>query len=205
MTEDSKPPLTRIQQKNRDIILEAALTVFSTRGLRGATIDRIADAAGLSKPNVLYYFGSKDEIYRTLLTALLDTWLAPMLNIDSNGQPMDEVLGYVAAKLQLSRDYPRESRLFAYEVLQGAPHLEGILGGRLRDLVENTVAVLERWMAQGRLKPVEPHHLIFSIWALTQHYADFDVQVRAVLGPGHDPYAEAELYLENLFRQMLEP
>ena len=48
-----------------------------------------------------------------------------------------------------------------------------------------------------------PHHLIFSIWALTQHYADFDAQVRAVLGEGHDPYTEAQDFLETLFTRLL--
>ncbi|MDP5308118.1 TetR family transcriptional regulator C-terminal domain-containing protein [Paracoccus spongiarum] len=204
MTDENQPQMTRIQQKNRELILEGALGAFSANGFRGATIDQIAEAAGLSKPNVLYYFGSKDEIHKTLLTTLLDLWLAPMLGIDPEGEPLDEVLRYVSTKLQMSRDYPRESRLFAYEVLQGAPHLSEILGGRLRELVDQTVAILARWIDEGRLAPVDPRHLIFSIWALTQHYADFEVQVRAVLGPGHDPYAEAEIYLENLFRRMLE-
>lgn len=204
MTDENQPQMTRIQQKNRDLILEGALSAFSTNGFRGATIDQIAEAAGLSKPNVLYYFGSKDEIHKALLTTLLDLWLAPMLGIDPEGEPLDEVLRYVSTKLQMSRDYPRESRLFAYEILQGAPHLSEILGGRLRELVDQTVAILAGWIEAGRLAPVEPRHLIFSVWALTQHYADFEVQVRAVLGPGHDPYAEAELYLENLFRRMLE-
>ena len=203
MTDQPEPQLTRIQQKNRDLILEGALTVFSANGFRGATIDQIAAAAGLSKPNVLYYFASKDDIHRTLLTALLDLWLAPMLSLDQDGEPLDEVLRYVRTKLHMSRDYPRESRLFAYEVLQGAPHLGDILGGRLRDLVDQAVASLARWIDEGRLAQVDPHHLIFSIWALTQHYADFEVQVRAVLGPDHDPYAEAELYLDNLYRRML--
>lgn len=204
MTEKTAPQLTRIQQKNRDLILEGALSAFSMNGFRGATIDQIAEAAGLSKPNVLYYFSSKDEIHKTLLTALLEMWLAPMLQIDPNGDPMQEVLRYMRAKLRMSQDYPRESRLFAYEILQGAPHLTEILGGTLRDIVDKAVETIWGWMDAGRLKPVDPHHLIFSIWALTQHYADFDVQVRAVLGPGHDPFAEAEAYLENLYRQMLE-
>lgn len=204
MTDQNEPPLTRIQQKNRELILEGALSAFSANGFRGATIDQIAEAAGLSKPNVLYYFSSKDEIHKSLLTALLDLWLGPMLGIDPDGDPLDEVLRYVATKLQMSRDYPRESRLFAYEILEGAPHLSEILGGRLRGLVDETVAILKGWIDAGRLAPVDPHHLIFSIWALTQHYADFEVQVRAVLGPGHDPYAEAAVYLENLFRRMLE-
>jgi len=52
---------------------------------------------------------------------------------------------------------------------------------------------------------VDPHHLIFSVWALTQHYADFDTQVRTVLGPARDPVAEAEGYLRTLFTRLLTP
>ena len=203
-TDDDPPRLTRIQQKNREIILTGALEAFSTHGFRGATIDQIADASGLSKPNVLYYFSSKDEIHRTLLTALLDQWLAPMRCLDPDGDPLEEILRYVRAKLDLSRDYPRESRLFANEVLQGAPHLSQILGGQLRGLVDDAVVTIRGWIDAGRLAPVDPHHLIFSIWALTQHYADFDAQVTAVLGEGHDPYAEAAVFMENLYRRMLE-
>ena len=196
MADRVQPPLTRIQQKNRDLILEGALSVFSVNGFRGATIDQIAEAAGLSKPNVLYYFASKDDIHKTLLTTLLDMWLAPMIRIDPAGDPLEEVMAYVRAKLEMSRRFPRESRLFAYEILQGAPHLTEILGG-----VRLDHPALDR--DEGRLAPVEPRHLIFSIWALTQHYADFDVQVRAVLGPGHDPFVEAEPFLDNLYRTML--
>lgn len=201
----ARAPLTRIQQKNRDIILDGALNVFSAQGFRGTTIDQIAEAAGLSKPNVLYYFASKNDIYRTLLTALLDLWLAPLRDLNPEGEPLDEVLGYVRAKLDLSRDYPRESRLFANEMLQGAPVLSEILGGRLREITDAAVRTLGTWMAQGRLRRVDPHHLVFSIWAMTQHYADFEVQVRAVLGEGHDPYAEAGPFLDELYRRMLAP
>ncbi|MFV0301107.1 MAG: TetR family transcriptional regulator C-terminal domain-containing protein [Paracoccus sp. (in: a-proteobacteria)] len=203
MSDESQSRPTRIQQKNRGMILEGALTVFSAQGFRGATIDQIAEAAGLSKPNVLYYFASKEDIYRSLLTGLLDMWLDPMRRIDPEGDPLDEVRRYVATKLEMSRDYPRESRLFANEVLQGAPLLTEILGGQLREMVEEASGVLQGWMDQGRLAQVDPHHLIFSIWALTQHYADFEVQVRAVLGPGHDPYAEAGVFLERLYRNLL--
>lgn len=204
MTEPAAPRQSRIQKHNRELILQGALAAFSASGFRGATIDQIAEAAGLSKPNVLYYFSSKDEIHRCLLTQLLDIWLAPLRDLDPDGEPLDEVLRYVHAKLEMSRTLPRESRLFAYEILQGAPHLTEILGGELKALVDQAVTTLQGWIARGRLRPVEPHHLIFSIWAMTQHYADFEVQVSAVLGPGHDPYAEAAAFLDNLYRQMLE-
>ena len=199
-------PRTRIQQRNSETILEAALDVFSQHGFRGTTLDQIADRAGLSKPNLLYYFASKEAIHVTLLSRLLVTWLDPLRAMDPDGEPVAELLAYVGRKLQLSRDYPRESRLFANEILQGAPRIRAAIDGDLHDLVQDKSRILRRWMDQGRIARVHPVHLIFSIWALTQHYADFDVQVRAVLGPDEpDPFPEADRYLETLFTRLLAP
>jgi TetR/AcrR family transcriptional regulator len=198
-------PRTRIQERNSKAILEAGLDVFSQHGFRGATLDQIADVAGLSKPNLLYYFPSKDAVYLALLDRLLETWLDPLRHMNPKGDPVAEVLSYVRRKLDLSRDFPRESRLFANEILQGAPRMMAAIEGPLKTLVDEKAAVLLRWMAEGKIAPVPPVHLIFSIWALTQHYADFDVQVRAVLGTGHDPYAEAQDFLTLLFRRLLTP
>jgi TetR/AcrR family transcriptional regulator len=201
----SAQPRSRIQQKNREVILDAALEVFSLHGFRGATLDQIAEVAGLSKPNLLYYFPSKEAVHKVLLTGLLDTWLDPLRTMNPGGDPLREIMGYVRRKLDLARDYPRESRLFAGEILQGAPRMRDAIEGDLRALVSEKAHVLSRWMDEGRIARVDPVHLIFSIWALTQHYADFDVQVRAVLGPGHDPYAEAGRFLETLFTRLLSP
>ncbi|WP_149586992.1 TetR family transcriptional regulator C-terminal domain-containing protein [Tabrizicola flagellatus] len=198
-------PRSRIQQRNREVILDAALEVFSAHGFRGATLDQIAEVAGLSKPNLLYYFPSKEAVHKALLTGLLDTWLDPLRAMDPAGDPLAEILAYVRRKLDLARDYPRESRLFAGEILQGAPRMREAIEGDLRALVTDKAAVLTRWMEEGRIARVDPVHLIFSVWALTQHYADFDVQVRAVLGPGHDPFAEAGGFLDTLFTRLLKP
>jgi TetR/AcrR family transcriptional regulator len=201
----SAEPRSRIQQKNREVILDAALEVFSLHGFRGATLDQIAEVARLSKPNLLYYFPSKEAVHKVLLTGLLDTWLDPLRAMNPAGEPLREIMGYVRRKLDLARDYPRESRLFAGEILQGAPRMRDAIEGDLRALVTEKSQVLSRWMDEGRIARVDPVHLIFSIWALTQHYADFDVQVRAVLGPGHDPYVEAAGFLETLFTRLLAP
>ena len=197
-------PATRIQEKNRKTILDAGLDVFSQYGFRGTTLDQIADRAGLSKPNLLYYFAGKEAVHTALLEGLLHTWLDPLRALNPGGDPVAEIQGYVARKLALSRDYPRESRLFANEILQGAPRIEHALTGELKTLVDEKAAVIAAWARAGRIAPVDPYHLIFSIWALTQHYADFDVQVRAVLGPDKpDAYPAAGEYLATLFERML--
>lgn len=197
---------TRIQKKNREAILEGALDVFSAKGFRGATLDEIAEAAGLSKPNLLYYFASKEAIHRSLIEGLLDEWLAPLKAIDREGDPVGEIVGYVLRKLEMSRTRPRESRLFANEVLQGAPHISDTIGGHLKSLVDEQAALFERWVREGRLAPMEPRHLIFSIWATTQHYADFEAQVAGILGGTPETrFAEAGAFLETFYRRALTP
>lgn len=202
----ARPRSTRIQREKTAAILAAALDVFATHGYRGATLDQIAEAAGLSKPNLLYWFASKEDIYRMLLRRLLDTWLEPLRRLDPEGDPVAEIVGYVERKIGMARDFPRESRLFAGEILQGAPHIGDILSGELRTLVAEKSAVIAGWAAAGRIAPVEPRHLIFSIWAATQHYADFDVQVRAVLGSDdRDRFEEAAGFLAGLYGRALAP
>ena len=201
-------PLTRIQKEKQDIILEAALEVFSVHGFRGATIDQIAEVAGMSKPNLLYYFPKKEEIHRRLIAELLDTWLAPLREFDENGDPFTEIRSYIRRKLEMARDFPRESRLFANEMLRGAEHVIDMIEVDLKNLVDEKAKVLLTWMDQGRLSRADPYHLIFSIWATTQHYADFDVQVRAVLGKGRNGegrFEDAARYLEQLFMHGLTP
>ncbi|NNJ76922.1 MAG: TetR family transcriptional regulator [Anderseniella sp.] len=198
---------TRIQQEKEDRILDAALDVFSVHGFRGSTIDQIAKAAGMSKPNLLYYFRTKEAIHRLLIGRLLDTWLDPLREMSADGDPLSEICSYIRRKLELARDYPREGRLFTNEILRGAPHIQEEMSD-LKSLVDEKATIMRRWMKDGRLAKCDPHHLIFSIWATTQHYADFDVQVRAVLGPGKSGegrFEDAARYLEKLFLEGLKP
>ena len=196
-------PQTRIQKRNTRVILDAALEIFSQHGFRGATLDQIAQAAGLSKPNLLYYFPSKEAIHVALLSGLMDTWLDPLRRLDPEGDPVEEIVGYVRLKLQMARDFPRESRLFANEIVQGAPRILDQIEGPLKALVDEKAAVIGTWAEAGRIAPLNPHHLIFSIWATTQHYADFDAQVRGILPADAAPFEEAETFLTDFFRRAL--
>jgi TetR/AcrR family transcriptional regulator len=201
-------PRTRIQTEKREAILEAALDVFSTHGFRGATIDQIAEAAGMSKPNLLYYFKGKEAIHETLIHRLLDTWLDPLRALDDVGDPLEELRAYIRRKLEMARDFPRESRLFANEILQGAPRVMPMIEGELKSLVDEKVEIIRAWIKAGKIRKADPYHLIFSIWATTQHYADFDVQVRAVLGSdrgGEGRFEDAARFLEGLYLEGLKP
>ena len=197
---------TRIQKEKTKAILEAALEVFATFGFRGTTIDQIAAQAGLSKPNLLYYFDSKEAIHALLLQDLLDNWLDPLKKMNRDGEPIAEITGYVVRKLEMARDYPRESRLFANEILQGAPRIIDQISGPLKQLVDRKAKVISGWSKAGRIAPVDPYHLIFSIWATTQHYADFDIQVGVVLGDRTDSlFQDAEAHLVQMFTRLLRP
>lgn len=198
-------PKTRIQREKTEQILAAALEVFSNFGFRGSTIDQISIQAKMSKPNILYYFDSKEAIHSKLLERLLEMWLKPLQQLNEDGEPITEILAYVERKLQMSRDFPRESRLFANEILQGAPHINSLIGGDLKSLLDQKVTLINSWCEQGKIKKIDPYHLIFAIWATTQHYADFDAQIRTLMGAVDvNHFKTAENFLEQLFKSALE-
>jgi TetR/AcrR family transcriptional regulator len=191
---------TRIQSENEALILDAALEVFSAFGYRGSTVDQIAARSGLSKPNLLYYFRSKDEIYKAVLERTLALWLTPLQALDPAKDPVEELTRYISAKLDMSFANPQASRLFANEILHGAPKIEAFLKGPLKVLVDGKAEVINGWVSDGKLAPIDPYHLIFAIWAVTQHYADFAVQVEAVLGGKPNPGAIREAVLRMLLQ-----
>ena len=166
----------------RAAVLDAALTLFSRYGLHGTSVDQVAAKSGVSKSNLLYYFANKEELYVCVLRDLLAVWLAPLHEFSAEQDPQQALADYIRRKLAVSRDSPEASRLFCLEMIQGAPLLREELDQELRDIVARKSAVIRGWIAAGRLAEVDPEHLIFTIWATTQHYADFAVQVQALTG-----------------------
>ena len=142
----------------------------------------IATASGLPKANLHYYFGSKDVLYRAVLARTLSDWLAPAQGITADADPRAALEQYIRVKMALSSERPDGSKVFANEMLNGAPVVKNILTTELRPLVVEKAGVIQGWIDAGRMAPVDATHLFFTIWAATQTYADFDVQVCAVLG-----------------------
>lgn len=196
----------RIQAVNekRGIILAAALETFSLYGIHGTRIEKVAERAGVSKTNLLYYYPSKEALYLAVLQEILDVWLAPLKAFREDLAPLVAIREYIRLKLEVSRDNPQASRLFCLEMLQGAPVLNAELSGALKRLVEEKSAIIAGWIASGKLAPVDPHHLIFMIWASTQHYADFASQVEAVTGKTLQDEAFFNSTVDNVQRMIIE-
>lgn len=175
-----EPVRSRAGQENVERILDCALEIFSTFGFRGSRIEQIAAAAGLSKTNLLYYFRRKEDLYLAVMQRTLDMWLEPLRTLDGNRDPGEAISDYIRQKLAASRAAPAASRLFALEVIQGAPIVGPVLASELARLVDEKAATLQAWIDTGRIVAVSPRHLIYTIWATTQHYADFAAQLQAL-------------------------
>lgn len=171
-----------IRRRNVEKILKAAESVFAKKGFAGASTAEIARKAGVPKANLHYYFRTKQDLYASVLDAILEVWLDALTEeLTAEADPATALGNYIARKMRASRDAPEPSRLWAIEVIGGARHVQPFLRQRLRRLVKEKSAVIEGWIAAGKLKPVDPAHLLFMLWATTQTYADFAAQIAAVL------------------------
>lgn len=168
----------RIEQS----ILSAAEQVFSQHGYRGASLQAIADRAGLPKANILYYMGNKQALYVRLLNRMMSRWNAVLEDITPESDPGQVLSDFIRTKMVLGQRYPEGSKLFAAEILAGAPFLNDYLSGELKEWVTSRAAIIRQWSAQGKMDDVDPRWLIFLIWSSTQHYTEYSAQVSGILG-----------------------
>lgn len=170
----------RIRERNREKILQAAEEEFAQHGYKGATIQNIAERAGLPKSNVLYYFSNKKRMYSAMFDDILGRWNKVFSDIRPEDDPAQALSSFIRTKVEMSRRYPLASRLFAMEIIQGAPFLMDHLRTNMREWVRGRAEVIQQWIDDGRMAEVDPVQLIFLIWSSTQHYADFQVQILMV-------------------------
>ena len=184
-----------------DIVAEA-VRVFAESGYEGASIATVADNAGLSKQNLMYYFPTKQLLYQRVLDGVLDEWLARMESLaDVDQDPRDVLRAYVQAKLRFSREQPWASRVYAMEVISGAQLYGDQIQKRVVPLLRKDIDVFERWIEEGRIAPINATHLLFAIWAMTQSYADFSTQMALVLNRkqlSKKDFDDAEVMITNM-------
>ena len=169
--------------QKRNQLLNAALDVFSVYGFSGASLDEIAQLANMHKSNIFYYYENKESLYVEVLTTVMQKWLAPLQILEVELEPTEALTHYLMQKIESSKDQPKASRLFALEIIQGAPHILPILKGPLKKLFKRKTKVIQTWQEQGKLSAeIDPELLIINIWAITQNYADFSTQMEMVTG-----------------------
>jgi TetR/AcrR family transcriptional regulator len=171
----------KIRDRNLTNIINAAEEEFVHNGFRGASIQNIADRAGIPKANVHYYFKSKTNLYVAVLDNIITLWNDLLGEITVDDDPAEVLDRFIRKKVELSYTHPRASKLYAMEMIQGAPHLKGYIRTEMRQFVRRKAQIIEQWIELGRMDKVDPMHLIFLIWSSTQHYADFDVKILTVM------------------------
>lgn len=171
-----------IRQQNEALILQAAEKVFAEAGFGGATMQLIADVAGLPKANLHYYFATKEELYRKVVSNIFDIWLHAAESMDNAPGPIEGIGAYIDAKMEISRRHPDGSKVWASEVMHGAPVIQDYLETTLRDWTAGRAALIQGWIDAGQMAAVNPDHLLYMLWAATQHYADFGHQIETLNG-----------------------
>jgi TetR/AcrR family transcriptional regulator len=189
-------------------ILRAAKKLFAQRGFGGVSLDHIAREVGASKQNLLYYFPSKEELYRRVLHGVLDVWLSYMDALSQRpDDPERAIRDYIAGKLRFSREHPDDSRVYANEVVSGAPLFSAEIAERVIPALQADVAIFNRWAEQGLCRPVDGRHLMILLWASTQVYADWASQIGLVLGKSEldleDFQAAENLIVDMVLRTVL--
>ncbi len=200
--------MSSIRERNRQLILRAASEEFADKGFAASTTGDIAARAGLPKPNVYYYFKSKQDLYREVLESIIGPILQASAPFNRDGLPEEVLSAYIRAKIQISRDLPFASKVFASEIMHGAPHLTSDQVKQLNDQAQHNVECIQAWIDTGLIAPIDPHHLMFTLWAATQTYADFDWQITAVTGKAKladDDYEAAAQTLIRLVHKGCEP
>lgn len=193
--------MTRIRQKNQDLIIEVASEQFATQGYAATKMIDIATAADMPKANVFYYFSSKDKLYYAVLQTVTQPLLEASRPIEQLSDPVEALSQYIEAKLRISQDHPHASKVFANEVMSGAKALPQDIGDELSKQARMMMDKFSTWSQLGFMDDVPPHHLMFTIWAATQTYADFGWQICNVMRKDqldNQDYRQAAEFLTQL-------
>jgi TetR/AcrR family transcriptional regulator len=125
-----------------------------------------------------------------VLFDLLEVWKQDALSFETFDDPRVVLSSYIRAKMQRSRTRPYGSKVWANEIIHGAPTLGEALDESLYDWAKMKEAKIRQWVEDKRILPVEPASLLYMIWASTQHYADFDHQVKIL--NDHQPLSDMQ-------------
>lgn len=200
----ARNPEDRIRARNEATILKAAVELFARKGFDGTRIAEIAEASNLPKANVYYYFATKEEIYTRLIERVLDGWDKALEHITADADPRAALSAYIAAKLEYSHQHAQESRFFANEMLRGGRFLSRPQSDHIKAVTHDRVKVLEGWIADGKMAPVDARHLFIMLWSVTQFYSDFEPISAMTLNKKRLARADFEMAARSITRTVLD-
>lgn len=189
-----------IRRRNQELILQAAADEFVKHGYKGTSVQAIADRVNLPKANILYYFKSKTGLYKALLQDILTLWNEGFSESAIDSSPQAVLRNYIVGKMRYSRTHPQESKIFAQEIIQGAPVIRDEIQFPVVNWAAGKASVLNAWVEQGLIRPVDPLHLLFLIWGATQFYADFDTEIQLIKGApmSEEEFEQAQQFLVDM-------
>lgn len=174
--------MARIREHNRELIIQVASELFADKGFAATKIIDIANRAEIPKANIFYYFKNKKSLYLSVLETVIELLLQASSPFQENNDPVIALKEYIQAKIAISQSHPHASKVFAVEMILGAPHLSKEIADKMTEQTQQSSRHIQSWIDRGLIKQINPHHLLFTIWASTQTYADFSWQILKVTG-----------------------
>jgi len=204
LNDQNTPKSGHIRKENVQRIIQAAEVEFAQFGFKGASMLSIAKRADLPRPNVHYYYKSKLDLYMAVLMDILELWNAAFTHVSAADEPGEALSSYIRAKVMYAKSNPLASKIYANEMIHGAPHLSEYMAGDYRRWVNDKSQVIMEWISQGKMDPVDPFYLLFLIWGATQHYSDFSIQVNTALDQESITDQDYEKIADNLCHIILK-
>ena len=163
-------------------IVRAAEIEFSQKGFDGVSLQAIADRAGFSKRQVIYFFGTKKNLYQTIISKIFKDWATYDL-YQQEGSPRQILSAYIEKILKSSKEKPHLSKIIINEMTRGATVAIPVF----RDLkTETTITSLkkrfEEWKTEGQIRSFDPVQYVFLVWAAQHFYAAFEPEIAYIMG-----------------------
>lgn len=187
-------------RRHRATILRMAAKTFARKGFAATTLSEVAELSGVPKANVNYYFQSKENLYLQVLDSVSQRYIEAFAHLDPASDPLHALNRLIRAKLGIIRTQPWAARVFVTEMLHGARHLPASHTQRLHDEVQKAVACLQQWIDNRQLAAVDAQHLLISLWATTQAYANIGAQLSADAHKGATREAELASAVQSITR-----
>jgi TetR/AcrR family transcriptional regulator len=184
-------------EESRQSILKAALAEFSSQGIAGARTDAIAEAAGVNKALLYYYFEDKEGLYRATLEQVYSgLFERQRMVLNTPGNAMDKLVKYALTHFDYIAENPPYSRLMQGEMMRAgtgkSPHIQYLVDKYFRKLFEWLMTTMQEGIRRGEVRQVDPMNTITSILGITVFYFVSTPVSRAIGRP--DPFSPAALH-----------